>query len=125
MSKQLPDENQQDAALSGLPPWMAKMRSAAQRAISEADVEAMVQAQVKKAKEGDDKALSFIFNQVLGGSQIKGATFIQNNYGNDERPDKPTAARPGTADKVDLMRRRVASGNGAFVEGDGGKVDLS
>lgn len=109
-----------------LPPWVMKMRQAAMDAISENDIKAIVQAQVERAKKGDANALKFIFDQVLGGAELKGATFVQNVYqGDGERPDKPTAARPGSAEKIEVMRRRVESRNGACVGGDGGAVDLS
>src|SRR5690349_8466779 len=80
-----------------LPPWVAKMREAAMNSITEADIKEIVQAQVKRAKEGNAAALKFVFEQVLGGAQLQGATFVQNNYAAEAaaRPDKPTDAAPG------------------------------
>lgn len=99
----------------------------AQQALTESDVTAIVRSQVEKAKQGDTKALQFVFDQLLGGNELKGATFIQNNYGTGDtgRPDKPTQARPGSREKVELMAERMASGNGCFHPDDGSDVDLT
>ncbi len=114
--------NGQDKALApfGVPPWIDKMRRAAMDAITDADIKAIVQKQVEKAKEGDPNALKFVFDQVLGGAQLKGATFVQTNhhYGEDAQPDKPTHALPGTKPKIAAMAARAASGRPIFDEND-------
>jgi hypothetical protein len=107
-----------------IPSWVVKMREAAASSITEGDIKDIVKAQVQRAKDGNAAALKFIFEQVLGGAELKGATFIQNNYGKDESPEKPALALPGSNEKIELMRRRVTSGNGAFVNGDGVNGDL-
>ncbi len=102
---------------SGLPPWMAKMRRAAVAAVSDADIQAIVRNQVSKAKEGDANAIRFVFDEVLGAGGMKGATFIQNNYpAEDAKPADINTLRPGSKARIELMRRRVESGNGAVPE---------
>jgi hypothetical protein len=56
------------------------MRAAAQAGITEDDVKEIVANQVARAKTGDQAALKFVFEQVLGGNELKGATFVQHNY---------------------------------------------
>lgn len=75
-----------------LPAWVQKMRSAAQAAITEQDIREIVAKQVERAKQGDEKAMKFVFDQVLGGAAMKGATFVQNNYAVEE----PAAAKTPT-----------------------------
>lgn len=105
----------------GVPAWMAKLRAAAQKHITENDIEAIVAKQVEKAKDGDQAALKFVFDQVLGGASFKGATFVQttthHHYG-DQDPNAPTDAEPGTDDKVAAMAARVANGRPVFDDHD-------
>jgi hypothetical protein len=63
-------------------------------------------------------------DQVLGGAQLKGATFIQNNYPTEARPDQPAKARPGSKEKLEIMRRRVDAGLEPCSEGDDAGGDL-
>jgi hypothetical protein len=65
---------------AALPPWMAALRAAAQKYIQPADIEEIVRNQVTAAKGGDKAAMKFVFEQVLGGAALKGATFVQNVY---------------------------------------------
>ena len=93
-----------------LPEWLMMMRRAATDSINEADIREIVRRQVERAKDGDKNAIKFVFDQVLGGAAMKGATFVQNIYRGDDaagRPDRPTKARPGSDAKVEKMRRRV------------------
>lgn len=101
---------------AGLPPWMVLMRQAAMKCIRPGDIEQMVQAQIDKAKGGDEKALKFVFEQVLGGASLKGATFIQNVY--PEAPEKPAYCPPGSNGKIRKMQQRVAAGRSAFNDDD-------
>lgn len=78
--KQQKPENEIVTSQGMLPPWVQMMREAAMSRIKPADIEAMVDKQIEKAKAGDEKALKFVFEQVLGGASMKGATFVQNNY---------------------------------------------
>jgi hypothetical protein len=78
--------------LQAVPQWVATMRQAAQEVISAEDVKAIVQNQVEKAKSGDQAAIKFVFDQILGGP-LKGATFVQNVYHNDS-PDQTGEAAP-------------------------------
>ncbi len=98
------------AAAGAIPEWMKKMRDAAQACIGENDIKEIVENQVKRAKEGDQHAIKFVFDQVLGGAAFKGATFVQNNntYGFD--PEKPTPAKPGTVDRLTVMAARASRG---------------
>jgi len=107
-----------------MPPWMALMRRAAMKAVTEEDIAAIVRKQVEKAKTGDQAAMKFVFDHVLGGQQLRGATFVQNNFHGDADPNKPTAARPGTKAKIDRMRERVAAGLPATNDDDGPEVLL-
>lgn len=111
---------------TGLPSWMVTLREAARSELKEEDVKAIVRDQIDRAKRGDQRAIRFVFYQLMGGNELKGATFIQNNhYGDDETPAKPTKAKPGSKAKVDLMAKRFSSGNGCFNDEDGPEVDLS
>lgn len=65
---------------STMPSWVLKMREAAQAAITEADLIDIVKMQVALAKKGNPAALKFVFDQVLGGAALKGATFVQQNF---------------------------------------------
>lgn len=94
----------------GLPPWMLALRTAAQDAIKPADITEIVRQQVERAKKGDDKAIRFVFDYALGGSALKGATFVQNNFTGEAAPNRPTAARPGTNGKLRTMEQRAAAG---------------
>jgi hypothetical protein len=106
-----------DPNLAGLPPWMAKMRRAAMDAISEEDIKAIVQNQVKRAKDGDAHAIRFVFDQVLGGGQMKGATFIQNNYPADDNPQKAVdLTKVSHEQRLEMVRRRVNSGRGSDIK---------
>jgi hypothetical protein len=71
--------------------WIQAMRNAAQGALKQEDVEAIVANQVAKAKQGDQAAIKFVFDQLLGGP-MKGATFVQNVY--NPPADEPAAEEP-------------------------------
>ena len=102
------------------------MRRAAREAIKREDIEQIVRNQVQRAKEGDPKAIEFVFGQVLGGNELKGATFVQNVFeSGSQTPLKGTKAKPGSDEKIDLIRKRIAAGNGAFHPDDDDEVDLS
>lgn len=115
--------------VEGLPPWLAAMRQAAMEAVQVEDVKAIVEKQIELAKQGDHKAMKFVFEQVLGGNQMKGMTLIQNNYHVSDpdvaRPDKPTDALPGSRKKLDMMARRAEAGLPLTDGRDRERVDLS
>ncbi|MEO1527594.1 MAG: hypothetical protein AAFX06_19365 [Planctomycetota bacterium] len=69
--------------------WQAGLRAAMYDAITEEDVSSIVKRQVEKAKEGDAKAIEFVFGQVLG---TKRAVTI-NQTTNQVVTDVETAAR--------------------------------
>lgn len=90
------------------------------------DVKAIVARQVELAKQGDANAMKFVFEQVLGGRQLRGATFIQNNnYGRAADPGRETKARPGTTSKIDAMSRRAEAGLPLSRAGDADAGDES
>ena len=110
-------------ARQAVPAWVQLMRDAAMDAIGEDDIRQIVANQVARAKKGDKNAIKFIFEQVLGGGAMKGATFVQNVYeggSGDGRPDKPTKAAPGSSKKVETLRRRREAGEDLFNEADAG-----
>ena len=107
------------------PPWLAELRAKA-FGISAADVGEMVGGLIARAKKGDVAALKFVLRDLLGEGRLAGATFIQNIYEPgpdgapaDDRPDRPTKARPGSPDKIERMRRRADAGLDLFAPGDG------
>lgn len=102
----------------GMPAWVMAMRQAAQKHVTEADIEEIVKGQVAAAKKGDRNAIRFVFEQVLSGAP-KGGTYVQNNFYGQDTPAKTTRALPGTKDKIETMRQRVAAGESAFKDGDG------
>lgn len=46
--------------------WQAQMRAVVANSISQDDVKAIIEAQVKKAKEGSESAAKFVLTHVLG-----------------------------------------------------------
>ncbi len=119
----MPDENAITHHQQMMPSWVAAMRQAAMDGISEQDVREIVAHQVALAKDGDKNALKFVFDQVLGGAHIKGATFVQNNNYDGINPGKPTPHKPGSKEKVELMRRRVEAGLPAIDPDDEDDAD--
>lgn len=111
----------------GLPPWMSMMRNAAMKHVTQADIDQIVKSQMDLAKKGDRNAIKFVFDQLLGGASFRGATFVQNNYSTEDhkRPDKPSRAKPGSEEKIRLMRRRIEAGTDACQNGDGCDEDLN
>lgn len=91
---------QDQSPLNVLPPWMLALRQAAEEAINTTDVSEIVKKQVELAKGGDQRAAKFVFDQLLGGAALKGATFIQNNYA----APAGEHATSGSAQKLKLPR---------------------
>lgn len=111
-----------DENFEGMPTWMATMRKAVLDIVTEDDVKEIVKNQIARAKAGDQNAIKFVFGQVLGGDAMKGATFVQNNnYGDNAA--KPTKARPGTDDKIEVMRKRREAGLPLTHDGDGTEAE--
>jgi hypothetical protein len=75
-----------DMVSASMPAWIVAMREAARAEIKDDDIREIVRNQVARAKAGDKAAISFVFDQVLGGSAFKGATFNQNHYYGREAP---------------------------------------
>jgi rubrerythrin len=93
-----------------VPEWIQRMRDMAAKHLTPEVVETIVKNQIEAAKKGDRNAIRF-----------KGATFVQNNYGAEfgEQNARPTDAKPGSQEKLDQMRRRVANGQSVAQPGDG------
>lgn len=113
------------AEFAGVPPWVATMRQAAVDAISVEDINEIVCNQVKLAKEGNPAAIKFVFDQVLGGQTLRGATFVQNNYTGGANPELPTKERPGSNGKLLAMQARADAGRPLCDDDDGPECDLS
>lgn len=64
---------------NAVPAWMLTLQNAVRDSVSVEDIQAMVQAQVKKAKEGDAKACKFVMDYLLGGAN-KPTQLVQNNF---------------------------------------------
>lgn len=98
--------------------YQAKLRHAIYDGIKESDVAEIVQGIVKRAKNGDEKAVKQFFEYVLG-SGVKQAT--QNNvYVSAPAASEPTSAKPRTAGKIEVMRLRAERGEELFHEKDTG-----
>ena len=95
--------------------YMAKMRNAAQTGVTEADITGIVRAQVAKAKAGDAAAIKFVFERVIGGLGMDGATIVQENHYHIEVDEerKVRLAEPlpeAQSDRVKRMRERLDAG---------------
>ena len=109
-----------------LPAWMVQIRQAVTDAIKPGDLAQIFAKQVELAKAGDRRAMKFVFDQARAFSDLKGLTLIQNNYAAGEAggagpmppAERPTRARPGSAAKVEAMRRRVEAGYPPSNNGD-------
>lgn len=90
-----------------VPLWIQRMRDVAAKHLTTALIDEIVVNQINAAKKGDKNAIKFVFDQLMGGQALKGATFIQNNYGDQsgELPGKPLPPK-GPA-RIAAMRRRV------------------
>lgn len=105
--------------------WILEMRKVARETIKAEDIREIVANQVKKAKAGDKAAMAFVFEQILAAPELRGMQMTQNNfYGVEERPDQPTAARPGTNGKLLAMQARMAAGQPLTRPDDGPPADL-
>ena len=74
---------------SDITSWQAGLRAAMYDAITEEDVSDIVKKQVEKAKEGDAKAIEFVFGHVLGAKR----PVTINQTTNQVVTDVETAAR--------------------------------
>lgn len=92
--------------------WQYKLRAAAFDGITEADVTEIVQGAVRRAKEGDAKAIDFVMKMLGTDRPIK----VTNNlYVDGQRQEgAPTNAMPGSEAKLEEMRRRVTNGEEVF-----------
>ena len=94
-----------------VPGWIQSLRDLAAKHLGPEVIEDIVVTQIAAARRGDARAIKFVFDYLLGAAALKGATFVQNNYPpGAARPDQPTAAVPGSAEKIRLMQARVAGG---------------
>ncbi|MDB5297794.1 MAG: hypothetical protein JWO31_3777 [Phycisphaerales bacterium] len=105
------------------PPWLQSLRDAMSGSIKGDDLQSIMQAQVDKAKEGDMRAASFVFNQAhkLMAAQAQQAppvTIVQNNYYDAPRPDAPIEPADDPADLERKRRSRVRAGLPLTTEAD-------
>ena len=115
----MPDDNNLASRVEMvIPPWIQTLRLAAFKCLKAEDVKQIVQNQIAAAKKGDKNAIKFVFEQIMGGAYVKGATFIQNNY--SDAAGVTTKALPGSPEKVEMMRRRVEAGADLHADGVAG-----
>jgi len=90
--------------------YAAKLRTAAAKAVSEADIAEIIQDVVKRAKAGDDRARRFLFDAVLGAHQP--LTLKQENHYHEEKPDNGAEQKQnGKASMKEINRvARIAHG---------------
>lgn len=89
-----------------VPAWIQAMRDAAQKVIKTTDIEAIVQGQLEAAKKGNQQAIKFVFEQILGGgASMKGATFVQNNFSNGDKPGERDALTDEESHRREEVRR--------------------
>ena len=90
--------------------YAAKLRTAAAKAVSTEDMEAIIKGVVARAKEGDDKSLRFLFDAVLGARQS--VTLQQVNHYHEEKPDNGAGKKQnGKASPMQINGvKRIAQG---------------
>lgn len=62
------------------PNWLMGLRSAVASSVSADDVTAIIQAQVEKAKNGDEKAAKFVLDYVMGPNGKSAQSITQNVF---------------------------------------------
>ena len=88
--------------------YAARLRTAAAKAISEMDMQEIIQEAVKEAKAGNDKARRFLFDAVLGARQPIHLTQV-NHYHSDEEPKANGKRRISSAVVSESEIEHVAS----------------
>jgi hypothetical protein len=80
--------------------------------------------QVEKARSGDVRAAAFVLSVANKMTETKGVSIVQNNYyeARANRPDKPMKAL-SSAERAEIMRRRMESGEDLHRPGDSGRDD--
>ena len=101
-----------------VPPWIQGMRDMSQKHLTEDVVESIIVGQIDRAKKGDKNAINFVFNQLMGGQALKGATFVQNNYapGSADPPGTPLPKK-GPA-RIEALRLRAEQRRPLIEPGD-------
>lgn len=96
--------------LMPLPPWLQSIRDAMASSIKQEDLAEIMAAQIRKAKNGDMSAASFVFGQAhkMLQAEQKRVTIVQNNF-YDGAGDEASAGEPGSAAKARAMTRRAAA----------------
>ena len=115
--------NLQRSDPTGLPPWLVAVRKIAADVVKESDIREIITKQLELAKKGDQRAARFVLDYLNGGN-LRGITLVQNFFGDEGDPRSKTQERPGTAKKIKVMQRRVASGMPANNEDDNDEVSL-
>ena len=110
-----------------LPAWIKQMRAAVRESVSDEDLQAIIQAQVDKAKEGDQKAAKFVLDQLGQLASLKGVKIEQHNHhyhaggeagesdGEAQTDESPPACK---SERVERMRARYAQGKPVFDEAE-------
>jgi hypothetical protein len=111
LNRNLPERVEATPATVELPPWMRALRESMNGAIKPDDLKQIMEAQVAKAKKGDQAAARFVIDQAMKMTEApKGLTVVQNNYYSGPDPREPAKALPGSDGKIDVMRRRLDAG---------------
>lgn len=103
----------------GVPAWMAEMRAAMFDAVTPADIRAIMQKQVEKAKSGDPAATKLVLEYITGANRKIEA--VQHNYYDGPPPREPidpTDAPPKSPAKLEVMRKRVLNGESTHHAAD-------
>jgi hypothetical protein len=70
--------------------YQAQLRAAVYDGVKEADVKAIVEGIVKRAKEGDVQATKIFFDQILGAKVKPTQIVVNNHFDNAEQAEKLT-----------------------------------
>lgn len=113
--------------------WQDTMRQALMQSVKAEDIKEIAENLVTRAKAGDKKAIDLLFRYVLGGTgvHVKKAVIVTNAPPPRGGPDEgdlilpspegpPTAAQPGSPEKIRVMGDRVARGLSVTSRGDAG-----
>lgn len=103
--------------------WQADLRQAAYNALNGDDVKQIVEAIVKKAKQGDPQACKMVFEYLLGGKGSPGApaspSTVNNVQVNYTGPTKDSpAAKPIRQARLEHLRERASNGEALFHRED-------
>lgn len=95
-----------------------KLRQAIFDGVKEQDVKDVVQGIVKRAKDGDQQAMKYFFEYILGGKSGPSKS-VQNNFymGDDDDQPDGESAMADASDRLEVMATRAARGKPVFGNG--------